>query len=71
MFNNYEICVYDYFVGVIHGKETDVIELMISNGLMETLSIIFSEETDADILVCIALFGDQFYFFGFLFLCYR
>ena len=39
-------------VGVIHGKETDILELMFSNGLMETLSVIFAEETDSDVLVC-------------------
>ena len=41
------------FLGVIHCEETDVLELMIGNGLMETLSIIFAEETDPKILVCI------------------
>ena len=43
------------FLGVMHCGETDVLELMIGNGLMETLSIIFSEETDPKILVCILL----------------
>ena len=40
-------------LGVLHCEETDILELMIGNGLMETLSIIFSEETDPKILVCI------------------
>ena len=37
---------------VMHCGERDVLELMIANGLMETLSIIFAEETDSTILVC-------------------
>ena len=38
-------------LGVLHCEETEVLEMMITNGLMETLSIIFAEETDPKILV--------------------